>query len=177
MLNIAFDTPNSKKLPPSSVLNVIIFGIDEQCNLIFETALFTNCKTYIIFLFSGAHFLFFLLFLSHFRFFHLSFLLWANHFSALSLLLLDVFASFSDEAQVEASSQGNHYHNGFFFWWFDGRFGSGCVGYGFGILGCGLMCSGNFMGLSSWVWVCGSLMWPAWIVELTNVDRRLDWSH
>ena len=65
----------------------------------------------------------------------------------------------------------------FFFWWFDGRFGSGCVGYGFGILGCGLMCSGDFMGLSSWVWVCGSLMWPAWIVELTNVDRRLDWSH
>ena len=60
---LAFDTPNSKKHPPSSVLNSIIFGIDEQCNLIFETALFTNCKTYNIFLFSGTHFLFFLLFL------------------------------------------------------------------------------------------------------------------
>ena len=52
-----------KNHPPSSVLNVIIFGIDEQCNIIFEAALFTNCKTYLIFLFSGAHFLFFLLFL------------------------------------------------------------------------------------------------------------------
>ena len=65
----------------------------------------------------------------------------------------------------------------FFFWWFDGRFGSGCVGYGFGVLDRGLMCSSNFMGLSSWVWVCGSSMWPAWIVELTGVDRQLDWSH
>ena len=41
---LALDTLNSKKPPPSSVLNAIIFGIDEQCNLIFETALFTNCK-------------------------------------------------------------------------------------------------------------------------------------
>ena len=44
---IAFLT---QKLAPSSVLNAIIFCIDEQCNLIFKTALFTNCKTYIIFL-------------------------------------------------------------------------------------------------------------------------------
>ena len=139
--------------------------------------MFTNGKTYIIFYSSGAHFLFFLLFLSHFRFFHLSFLLWVNHFSALSLLLLDVFASLSNEAHARASSQGDLYHNGFFFWWFDGRFGSGCVGYGFGVLDRGLMCSSNFMGLSSWVWVCGSSMWPAWIVELIGVDRQLDWSH
>ena len=45
----------TQKLTPSNVLNGIIFAIDEQCNLIFETALFTNCKSYIIFLFSGAH--------------------------------------------------------------------------------------------------------------------------
>ena len=30
---MAFDTPNSKKSLPSRVVNVIIFGIDEQCNL------------------------------------------------------------------------------------------------------------------------------------------------
>ena len=45
----------TQKLAPSHVLNGIIFVIDEQCNLIFETALFTNCKPYIIFLFSGTH--------------------------------------------------------------------------------------------------------------------------
>ena len=45
----------TQKLAPSDVLNGIIFAIDEQYNLIFETALFTNCKPYIIFLFSGAH--------------------------------------------------------------------------------------------------------------------------
>ena len=49
---IAFLT---QKLAPSNDLNGIIFAIDEQCNLIFETALFINCKPYIIFLFSGAH--------------------------------------------------------------------------------------------------------------------------
>ena len=53
----------TQKLAPSNVLNGIIFTIDEQCNLIFETTLFTNCKPYIIFLFSGAHFLFFFVFL------------------------------------------------------------------------------------------------------------------
>ena len=45
----------TQKLTPSNVLNGIIFAIDKQYNLIFETALFTNCKPYIIFLFSGAH--------------------------------------------------------------------------------------------------------------------------
>ena len=49
---LAFDTPNSKKSLSSCILNAIIFGIDEQCNLKFEIALFTNCKTYIIFLFN-----------------------------------------------------------------------------------------------------------------------------
>ena len=48
MLFLAFLT---QKLAPSRALNAIIFGIDEQCNLIFETALLTNCKIYIIFLF------------------------------------------------------------------------------------------------------------------------------
>ena len=69
-----------QKLAPSRVLNAIIFGIDEQCNLIFETALFTNCKIYIIFLFSGAHFLFFFVFL-------ISVSSLSHHFSALSLSL------------------------------------------------------------------------------------------
>ena len=45
---LVFNTLNSKKLFSSSVLNAIIFIIDEQCNLQFETALLTNCKTYII---------------------------------------------------------------------------------------------------------------------------------
>ena len=58
----------TQKLAPSRVLNAIIFCIDEQCNLIFETALFTNCKIYINFLLRGAHFLFNILFLSHFHF-------------------------------------------------------------------------------------------------------------
>ena len=60
--SLAFDTPNSKKSLPSRVVNAVIFGIDEQYNLNFETALFTNCKTYNIFLFSGARFNFFLFF-------------------------------------------------------------------------------------------------------------------
>ena len=61
---LAFDTPNSKKPSLSSVLNAIIFGIDEQCNHKFETALFSNGKTYIIFLFRwGPLFLFFFSFL------------------------------------------------------------------------------------------------------------------
>ena len=176
---LAFDTPNSKKPHPSSVLNAIIFGIDEQCNLIFETALFTNCKTYIIFYSVGRHFLFFLLFLSHFIFFRLSFLLWANHFSTLSLPLLDISASLTNEAQAEASSQVDLYHNGFYFilsLWFDGRFGSGFVGYGFGVLGRGLMCSGDFMGLGLWVWVhgFGFVGLHSWIINVTGVDRRID---
>ena len=48
---LAFDTLNFKKPFSSSILNAIIFGIDEQCNLKFETALFTRSKSYIIFLF------------------------------------------------------------------------------------------------------------------------------
>ena len=35
----------TQKLIPSRVANAIIFGIDEQCGLKFETALFTNCKS------------------------------------------------------------------------------------------------------------------------------------
>ena len=42
----------------------------------------------------------------------------------------------------------------FFSLWFDVKFHIGCVGYGFGILGCGLMCFDDFVDLSSWVWVC-----------------------
>ena len=53
--NLIFLAFLTQKLAPSNVLNGIIFAIDEKCNLIFETALFTNCKPYIIFLFSGAH--------------------------------------------------------------------------------------------------------------------------
>ena len=73
----AFDTPNSKKSLSSRVVNAVIFGIDEQYNLKFETALFTNCKTYNIFLFSRARFNFFLFFffLISLSLFHLSFLL------------------------------------------------------------------------------------------------------
>ena len=44
------------------MVNDIIFGISEQCRLKFKTALFTNCKRYIILLFRGARFLFLLLF-------------------------------------------------------------------------------------------------------------------
>ena len=45
----------NQKLALSNILNDIIFVIDKQYNLIFETALFTNCKPYIIFLFSETH--------------------------------------------------------------------------------------------------------------------------
>ena len=65
--------------------------------------------------------------------------------------------------------------------WFDVRFGSGCVGYGFGILGHDQMCSGNFVDLGLWVWVHrsafadhrrdrhGSSSWSAWIVDLISL--------
>ena len=71
-----------QKLVPSRVANAIIFGIDEQCGLKFETALFTDCKSYIIFLFRGISLLFFLyfFFLLFLAFFRLSFLL-SNHIS------------------------------------------------------------------------------------------------
>ena len=106
---LTFDTPNSKKPLSSSILNAIIFYNDEQCNLKFETALFTNCKTHIIFLLRWGPLFFFLVFLPC-----LSFLLWAsNHFSDVSLSL-----SLSDETQAGASSQANLYRNGFFFFFF-----------------------------------------------------------
>ena len=56
--------------------------------------------------------------------------------SLLSLSLLDVSASLFDETQAGALSQADLYRSGsfFFFLLFDGRFGSGCVGYGFGVL-------------------------------------------
>ena len=69
MLKDAFLAFLTQKLAPSRVLNAIIFCIDEQCNLIFETV--TNCKIYIIFLFRQGP-LSFLLCLSHFRFFPVS---------------------------------------------------------------------------------------------------------
>ena len=48
----AFGTSNTKKPLLSGVLNAKIFGMDEQCNLKFESVLFMNCKTFIIFLFA-----------------------------------------------------------------------------------------------------------------------------
>ena len=72
----------TQKLVPSRIANAIIFGIDEQYGLKFETALFTEGKSYIIFLFRGTRLLFFLyfFFLLFLIFFRLSFLL-SNHFS------------------------------------------------------------------------------------------------
>ena len=52
---LAFDTLTSKKALPSNMVNAIISGNN-------ETALFTNGKNYIIFLFRGARFLFLLFF-------------------------------------------------------------------------------------------------------------------
>ena len=92
----------TQELAPSRVLNAIIFGIDEQCNLIFETALFTNYKIYIFFYSGGAHFLFFFVFL-------ISTSSLSHHFSALSLPLLDISTSLFDETQAEASSQADFY--------------------------------------------------------------------
>ena len=133
-----------KKPPPSSVLNAIIFRIDEQYNLIFETALFTNCKTYIIFLFRWGPLSFLLIIFFSFPFLLSLILALSQQFlyslspSTRHLCLL------FDETQAGASSQANLYHSGFFFFnyyyyfflrlWFDGRFDSCCVGYEFGIL-------------------------------------------
>ena len=76
------------------------------------------------------------------------FFFWSFSFPCLSSLSLILALSFqpflslslSDKTQAGASSQVDLYRNGFFFLfffslWFDGRFGSGCVDYGFGILG------------------------------------------
>ena len=72
----------TQKLVPSRIANAIIFGIDEQCGLKFETALFTEGKSYIIFLFHGTRLLFFLYF-----FFLLS---WLSLILALSISLLSL---------------------------------------------------------------------------------------
>ena len=104
-----------KKPPPSSVLNAIIFRIDEQCNLIFETALFTNCKTYIIFLFRWDPLSFLIIIFFSFPFLLSLILALSQPFlyslspSTRHLCLL------FDETQAGASSQANLYHSGFFF--------------------------------------------------------------
>ena len=59
---LAFDTPNTKKPLSSGVLNAIIFGINEQCNLKFETSQIV--KLILFFYSGGTCFLFFLFFLS-----------------------------------------------------------------------------------------------------------------
>ena len=139
---LAFDTPTSKKALPSNMVNAIIFGISEQCGLKFKTALFTNCKRYIILLFRGARFLFLLLFsfffpslssTSH------SCLRASNHFSAFSLSL-SLYLTFclplrwNPGRSIKASWSLSQWFFFFFFFslWFDGRLGSGCVGYEFG---------------------------------------------
>ena len=76
-----------QKLARSRVLNAIIFCIDEQCNLIFETTLFTNCKIYIIIFIQWSS-LSFLLCLSHFCFFPVS-----PFLCSLSLPLLNISTS------------------------------------------------------------------------------------
>jgi len=51
-----------------------------------------------------------------------------------------------------------------------------CFGLWFDVLR--RFCGFGFMGLSSWVCVCGSSSWPAWIVDLIGligVGHRLDW--
>ena len=180
---LAFDTPNSKKLPPSSVLNTIIFGIDEQCNLIFETALFTNCRTYIIFLFKWSP-LSFLPIISFSLLFLSSLILAPISMFSLSLCLTSLPPSptkpRSEHLAMPISITVVSFFSFIFFClslWFDVRFGSGYVGYGFGVFGRGLMCSGDFIGLGSWVYVRGSSTWLVWIVELTDVDRRLNQPH
>ena len=44
------------------------------------------------------------------------------------------------------------------------------------VVGRGLMCSGDFVGLSSWVWVCefGFMGLGLWIIDVTGVDRQVD---
>ena len=105
--NLFFLAFLTQKLAPSNVLNGIIFTIDKQCYLIFETTLFTDCKPYIIFFIQWGP-LSFLLCLSHFRsLFH--------HFSAFSLPLLDVSASLFDKTQARASSLHIHWFLFLFF--------------------------------------------------------------
>ena len=121
--------------------------------------MFTNGKTYITFYSSGAHFLFFLLFLSHFRFFHLSFLL--PFLSSLSPLL-DVSASLSNETQAGASSQVDLYCSGLFFFLFSFFF------IYFIFLVCDLMLNSAVvvwvMDLAFWVvvWCASTILW-VWV--------------
>ena len=140
---LAFDTPNTKKPLSSGVLNAIIFGINEQYNLKFETSQIVEL---ILFFYSGGTcFLFFLLFLSFSfsPFFPISHFCFEPPTISLLSLSLSVSASLSNETQAGASSQANLYCSGFFF----GRFCSGCVGYGFGIFDC------RCVGCGSRVWV------------------------
>ena len=115
-------------------MNNAISNLRTHCSQIIKLILF--------FYSGGPRFLFFLFFLS---FSYPSFFLISHScfepptisLLSLSLPLLDVFASLSDETQAGASSQVDLYCSGFFFFFFllfDGKFGSGCVGYGFGIL-------------------------------------------
>ena len=151
--------------------------------------MFTNGKTYIIFYSSGAHFLFFLLFLSHFRFFCLSFLL--PFLCSLSLPLLDVSASLSNETQAGASSQVDLYCSGLFFFIFCFFF---YFFYFFIFLVCDLMLNSAVvvwvMDLAFWVvvWCASTILWIwvhgfgfaglcSWIIDVIGVDRRLDRSH
>ena len=113
-----------------------------------------------------------------------------SHFSALSLPLLDVSASLSNETQAGASSQVDLYCSGLFFFLFSF--------FSFIFLVCDLMlnsavvvwvmdlafwvvvwcastilwvwvCGFGFMGLGLQVCVCGSSTWSAWIVDLIGL--------
>ena len=93
MSNIWHLVRQTPKILKLGVLNAKIFGIDEQCNLKFGSILFTNCKTFIFFLFAGGHrqvleFFFFPFFN---QLFPLSSLL--SHLTSLKLSLLYAFIS------------------------------------------------------------------------------------
>ena len=93
--------------------NAKIFGIDEHCNLKFEFALLTNCKTYIIFFYSGGPSFFSFYFLSP-LFSHSCIDIRPFLSLSLSLSLLDIFASLSNETQAGAPSQADLYRSDFF---------------------------------------------------------------
>ena len=130
-------------------------------------------KTYIIFLFRWGPFSFLLII--SFSFMFLSSIILAP-ISLISLspsaqrLYLPFRRNPSQSIQPSWSlSQWSLFLSFFFLFiylslWFDVRFGSGCVGYEFGVLGHGLMCSGDFMGLGLWICVRGSSTWPTWII-------------
>ena len=94
MSNIWHLVRQTPKILKLGVLNAKIFGIDEQCYLKFGSILFTNCKTFIFFLFAGGHrqvleFFFFFPFFN--QLFPLSSLL--SHLTSLKLSLLYAFIS------------------------------------------------------------------------------------